>query len=79
MGKNKLDLREKLLILKMVYAAISIIALVVAITTYCIWQNKDVVSVCLIVLIICLFEDNYIIGFLKGSEYQDFLDNKKGK
>lgn len=77
MGKNNLNTKDKLSIIGTIYSIISMIALVVAIVTYCTWQNEAVVCVCLIVLIVCQFEQNHICGFMRGCKYQKFLDNKK--
>lgn len=77
MGKNNLNTKDKLIIIGTIYSIISIIALVVAIITFCIWQNKTIVTICLIVVIACKFGQNHITGFMRGCKYQKFLDNKK--
>lgn len=77
MGKNSLSIKDKLSIIGVIYSAISIIALIVAIVTFYVWQNEAVVCVCLTVLIVCQFEQNHISGFMRGCKYQKLLDNKK--
>lgn len=77
MKKNNLSIKDKLSIIGTIYSIISIIALVVAIVTFCVWRNEAVVCACLIVLIMCQFEQNHISGFMRGCKYQKFLDNKK--
>lgn len=77
MERNKISLKDKLSIITTVYSIISTIALIVAVVTFCIWRNETVICVCLIVLIVCLFEQNHITGFMKGCKYQKALDDKK--